>query len=215
MRTSKWLAFLGSLALIGMLSGCALFNSVPVVNFEWTPAEPLTRMVVSFRDLSVDSGGLFGGGGIVGWLWDFGDDQSSSSKNPKHEYDSGGTYDVRLTVTDDAGATASLTRKITVSPSLAGTWTGLWTDTNWNTFSLILTLTHTSVGGSIGGTLSVNGQIWPIIGGSFSSNSMEIQITVSNVILRGTLNPSERRISGTWYDSVAGWAGEEWYASLP
>ncbi|MCK5828551.1 PKD domain-containing protein, partial [Candidatus Bipolaricaulota bacterium] len=204
-----------SVVLIGMLAGCSLFNEAPTVNFEWTPAEPLTRMDVSFRDLSIDSGGLFGGGGIVGWLWDFGDGQSSSSKDPKHEYDSGGTYDVRLTVTDDAGATASLTRKITVSPSLAGTWTGLWTDTNWNTFSLILTLNHTSVGGSISGTVSHNGQIWPIIGGSFNSTTMEIQITASDTILRGTLDPSERRMSGTWYESTIGWAGEDWSASLP
>ena len=103
MRTSKWLALLGSVALIGMLSGCELFNAAPIASFSWAPFEPLARADISFSDTSTDSGGLFGGGGIVMWNWDFGDSDSSTAPNPKHAYDKSGTYIVRLTVTDDSG----------------------------------------------------------------------------------------------------------------
>lgn len=214
MRISKWIALFGSVALIGMLAGCSLFNEAPVVNFMWSPQDPLSRSDVQFSDLSMDVGGLFGGGGIVSWLWDFGDNESSPSQNPKHEYEYGGTYDVRLTVTDDAGTTASLTKKITVTPSIAGVWTGIWTDIWWNTSPMTLTLTHTATGG-ISGTLSHNGQIWPIIGASFNATSLEVQITASDTILRGTLDQSERRMSGFWYEAIQGWRGEDWSVSLP
>ncbi|MCF8366393.1 MAG: PKD domain-containing protein [Bacteroidales bacterium] len=33
------------------------------------------------------------------WLWDFGDGQSSTDKNPTHQYEAGGAYEVSLTVT--------------------------------------------------------------------------------------------------------------------
>ena len=213
MRMSKWMAILGSLALIGMLAGCSLFNESPMVNFSWNPQDPLSRTDVQFTDLSMDSGGLFGDGGIVSWLWDFGDNDSSPSQNPKHEYEYGGTYDVRLTVTDDAGATASLTKKIAVTPSIAGTWTGIWTDIWWNTFNMTLNLTHSATGG-ISGTSSLRGQIWPIIGASFNATTGEVQIAISDTILRGTLDQSERRMSGFWYDSIAGWRGADWSVSL-
>ncbi|MCK5827222.1 PKD domain-containing protein, partial [Candidatus Bipolaricaulota bacterium] len=203
-----------SVVLIGMLSGCSLFNEAPTVNFTWAPQDPLTRTDVQFTDLSMDVGGLFGGGGIVSWTWDFGDNDSSPSQNPKHEYESGGTYDVRLTVTDDAGSTASLTKKITVTPSIDGQWSGLFTDTNWNTFALIFSLSHSSSGG-ITGSASMNGQLWPLLGASFNSSTREVQISVSNVIFRGTLDASEKRISGYWYFSGTGTRGEDWSVSLP
>ena len=125
------MAILGSLALIGMLAGCSLFNEVPIANFSWSPQDPLARSDVQFTDLSMDVGGLFGGGGIVSWIWDFGDNDSSPSRNPKHEYEAGGTYTVRLTVTDDAGATATLSKTITVTPSLDGVWVGTFDDSGF------------------------------------------------------------------------------------
>ncbi len=43
------------------------------------------------------------GGAIVSWLWDFGDGNSSTDRNPSHTYASAGTYYVRLTVTNNLG----------------------------------------------------------------------------------------------------------------
>ena len=46
----------------------------------------------NFTDLSTSPGG------IVSWVWDFGDGNSSTNQNPSHAYASAGTYTVILTV---------------------------------------------------------------------------------------------------------------------
>ena len=46
-------------------------------------------------------------GQITNWLWDFGDGGFSSSPSPIHTYEQGGTYTVRLSITDENGCIAS------------------------------------------------------------------------------------------------------------
>ena len=46
-------------------------------------------------------------GTIVSYLWDFGDGSTGSGATASHSYANGGTYTVRLTVTDNQGATHS------------------------------------------------------------------------------------------------------------
>jgi PKD repeat protein len=53
-------------------------------------------------------------GTIVSYAWDFGDETSGTGESTSHTYALGGTYDVVLTVTDDAGETASKTESVTV-----------------------------------------------------------------------------------------------------
>ena len=50
------------------------------------------------------------------FLWDFGDGQTSSEKNPVHVYDVGGTYDVKLSVTGK-GATKEITKEVSIALS--------------------------------------------------------------------------------------------------
>jgi len=64
----------------------------------------------SFTDQSTDSDGS-----ISSWSWDFGDGSSSSSRNPAHTYATSGSYTVRLVVTDDQGATGSVSQTVTVA----------------------------------------------------------------------------------------------------
>ncbi len=52
------------------------------------------------------------GGAIVGWAWDFGDGSASSEQNPTHTYAAAGQYTVTLTVTDDAGQTATASQVV-------------------------------------------------------------------------------------------------------
>ena len=53
-------------------------------------------------------------GSIVSYAWEFGDGATATGSAAAHSYDWPGTYQVRLTVTDDDGATATATRSIVV-----------------------------------------------------------------------------------------------------
>jgi PKD repeat protein len=53
-------------------------------------------------------------GNIAGYLWDFGDGTTSTLANPSHTYGGAGTFNVNLTVTDNAGAPASLGGQVSV-----------------------------------------------------------------------------------------------------
>ncbi|MGV8109398.1 MAG: PKD domain-containing protein [Methanospirillum sp.] len=66
------------------------------VNFEADIQDGLAPLTVSFKDKSSYTG--------VSYLWDFGDNSTSSDKDPKHIYQSPGSYSVRLTLTDGQGA---------------------------------------------------------------------------------------------------------------
>ncbi|MFD2871297.1 PKD domain-containing protein [Mucilaginibacter ximonensis] len=53
----------------------------------------------AFKDNTVPASGET----IKSWLWDFGDNTTSSLQNPLHKYAAPGNYDVRLTETDNNG----------------------------------------------------------------------------------------------------------------
>ncbi len=53
-------------------------------------------------------------GSLTRFLWDFGDGQTSESANPSHSYAAPGTYNVRLTVTDNQAASDNETQQLTV-----------------------------------------------------------------------------------------------------
>ncbi len=54
-------------------------------------------------------------GSIVSYAWDFGDGGTSSAVSAEHSYDAAGEYTVKLTVTDNAGASKSATKQVTVT----------------------------------------------------------------------------------------------------
>ena len=54
-------------------------------------------------------------GSIASYSWDFGDGSpTGTGVRPKRTYSSGGTYQVKLTVTDNAGATGSVANPVTI-----------------------------------------------------------------------------------------------------
>ncbi len=66
------------------------------------------------------SGSSDGDGTIESHVWDFGDDSSGSGAAVSHAYTGAGTYTVKLTVTDDAGATDTYSEDVTVSDDTSG-----------------------------------------------------------------------------------------------
>jgi PKD repeat protein len=81
-------------------------NQPPTAAFTWECDE----LECDFEDESSDSDGR-----IDSRSWDFGDGNTSNDRNPDHEYSSGGTYQVTLTVTDDEGAQGTVTRSVTAA----------------------------------------------------------------------------------------------------
>ena len=85
-------------------------NVGPIADFSYSPTTPSTLDDVSFTDLSVDSDGS-----ISSWSWDFDDGVTSSDQHPIHSFSTVGTYQVSLTVTDDDGATNSVTISVEIT----------------------------------------------------------------------------------------------------
>jgi chitodextrinase len=50
----------------------------------------------------------------VSWEWDFGDDTTSTDRNPSHTYPHKGTFTVKLTVTNNDGLTGTKSQSLTV-----------------------------------------------------------------------------------------------------
>ena len=53
-------------------------------------------------------------GTIAKWLWEFGDGSTSTAEKTTHAFATAGSYDVKLTVTDDNGQSDSVTRRIRI-----------------------------------------------------------------------------------------------------
>ncbi len=98
-------------------------NTSPTAAFSFSPSDPTAGASVSFTDESTDPDGE-----IASWDWSFGDGAFSTEQNPSHTYNAADTYEVTLTVTDDDGATGSVTQEVEVSAAggdleIVGTWT--------------------------------------------------------------------------------------------
>ena len=81
-------------------------NTPPTAEFGFVCA----GLGCDFTDGSTDTDGS-----VQSWTWDFGDGSGSTEQHPTHAYTSGGSYEVSLAVTDDSGASRSLTRTVSVS----------------------------------------------------------------------------------------------------
>ena len=81
----------------------------PSASFTFSPEEPTIQDTVNFYDTSSDPDGS-----VVSWYWNFGDEFTSTSKNPTHKYSNKGSYTVSLTVTDDEDISISTQKIITI-----------------------------------------------------------------------------------------------------
>lgn len=81
-------------------------NTPPVANF----VSAVNQLTVQLTDTSTDADGS-----IAQRLWNFGDGSTDTSANPSHTYAAAGSYNLSLTVTDNAGASHTKTVAITVA----------------------------------------------------------------------------------------------------
>jgi PKD repeat protein len=81
-------------------------NRPPIANFTFS----CSLLTCNFTSTSSDPDGP-----IVSYTWIFGDGGTSALQNPSHTYPTGGTYTVSLTVTDNQGATSSISKSVTVN----------------------------------------------------------------------------------------------------
>lgn len=104
------LLLLGICCATGLLLGC-VGNLPPVADFTASPTEGPAPLLVFFFAAAYDPDGE-----IVRYAWEFGDGSTQDSKAAVfHTYRQPGTYQARLIVTDDKGATGIRTNAITVT----------------------------------------------------------------------------------------------------
>lgn len=93
-------------------------RTVNVTN--WSPTAAFTESVngrtITFMNTSYDQAG----GSISSSSWNFGDGDTSTDEDPVHTFPTPGNYTVSLQVTDNEGATASVSKQVTAEPDNIG-----------------------------------------------------------------------------------------------
>jgi PKD repeat protein len=84
----------------------AAANQPPAASFTFTCRD----LACTFTNSSTDADGT-----IASSSWAFGDGSTSTAAAPSHSYQAGGTYPVKLTITDNRGASSSTTNNVTVT----------------------------------------------------------------------------------------------------
>ncbi len=88
-------------------------NQAPTAAFTYSPTSPNAGTPVQFdASASADPDGT-----VISYAWSFGDGGTAVGALATHAYVTIGTYTVQLTVTDNGGATAQVSRNVVVAPS--------------------------------------------------------------------------------------------------
>ena len=90
-------------------------NSAPTAGIKLNTQSPKVGTNLFFESDSTDSDG-----NVVSWYWEFGDNQTSTQRNPSHKYTKADTYVVTLTVMDDYGGRDTATYTVAVESSGGG-----------------------------------------------------------------------------------------------
>ena len=104
------------------INSCKKETPAPTVKFEFA----VDGYEVTFTSTVTD---------VNTYLWDFGDEETSTEANPVHTYVSSDTYTVKLTVKGDGGE-ASVTHDVDILPSIEEMLTGGPLATNGKTWVL-------------------------------------------------------------------------------
>ena len=111
MHSSRVYALVAGAALLAACGGDSNgpSNAQPTANF--TAPTCTVNVDCSFSGTGNDADGT-----VTGYSWDFGDQSAAvATQNATHKFATAGTFQVTLTVTDNAGATGTATKPVTVS----------------------------------------------------------------------------------------------------
>lgn len=127
-------------------------NVAPVAIASASVTTGMAPLAISFSSAgSSDSDGT-----IVSYSWNFGDGTSSTSAAPSKSFASAGNYAVKLTVTDDRGATAASTVNISVTSD---------PDTAVQVQSYVLTSTTSKSGTTANATVTIRDALGRAVSG--------------------------------------------------
>lgn len=82
--------------------------------------------------------------GAEAYLWNFGDENTATEKDPEHTYDAAGTYTVKLTVQDAAGNAKNVEKEVTVAGAVKAYFTATAKTDRAGKFGKIFTLDATA-----------------------------------------------------------------------
>ncbi len=102
-------------------------NTPPNADFAYSPTNPPVNTWVQFNGTSSSDSD----GSIVSYAWNFGDGSTDSGNAAWHRFSASGTYIVTLTVTDNDGATDTMTQAVQVG-SLNQAPSAVWAATPSN-----------------------------------------------------------------------------------
>lgn len=94
----------GVITFLLLVSNCKKDPPPPIANFSFTGDNSPAPCVINFVNSSTNSNSYY---------WEFGDGSTSKDENPKHTYNSEGTYNVKLT-TSGEGGTNSISKSLVV-----------------------------------------------------------------------------------------------------
>jgi len=84
-----------------------------LATFSSTPSSPIATLPIQFEGSASSPNGH----AIESYEWDFGDGSQGSGASTSHAYAHAGDYTATLTVTDDEGGSAEISRPISVAPA--------------------------------------------------------------------------------------------------
>jgi len=156
-------------------------NVKPTARFSSTVAD----LKASFTGAaSTDSDGT-----VASYAWEYGDTETGTGVSPDHTYTTAGTYTVKLTVTDDDGATDSVTHDVTVTApaptALASDTFGRTVASGWGTaptggaWTITGTASNLKVADGVGYATIPAGSTRTALLNSVSSSKSDTQVTVS------------------------------------
>jgi PKD repeat protein len=198
----------------------ALIGTLPVPRVNQVPNAVISTPSISDLTVKVDGAASFDvDGTIAKWAWDFGDGSTAAGATQTHTYGKGGQYLLSLTVTDNDGATATSSRRVTVTAPITDQFVlgttkpvGTSVSTKGNAGTGVVRPAPTGTGGTLTGAQTV------AAGKTLTGKTINGDVTVQSggqlldcivngrVFLTGTgalVENNDIRGNGTNYDSSA------------